>query len=152
MSFSHEVKHQVYQSKCDLRVSEVFNFELMILSFVLFLFRHVSAFSNETYPIWVPKDLNATHAFLRPKTLHLDSNPSKIHILVSAAPDGKVQQRVLAAYRLYVNGEYIGIGPGRAEKSLISHPKDTVVDEFQLDFTSKTISFALQCYHENGGN
>ena len=109
-------------------------------------------FSNDTLPIWAPHNQNAKHTFLRPATMSLSASAAKMTVLVSAAPDIKNDGKTLALYRLYVNGVFTGIGPGRGEGTLSTSAVYDVIDVPASTLQgTKSVSVALQCYHADGG-
>ena len=79
-------------------------------------------------------------------------------IRVGASPTGEAEQRVLAAYRLFVNGHDVGIGPGRGDAVVggpIPFPGSFIYDTIEVPRTVLTsagqrLSLALECYHEEG--
>ena len=83
-------------------------------------------------PVWAPASENAKHVLLRPKswTVPKGSDPERMTVVVSAAPDVKNGGKVLAIYKLYVNGVFVGVGPGRGEgpvsKASLSLVYDTI--------------------------
>ena len=116
----------------------------------------VFKFSNDTLPIWAPHQQYAKYTFLRPASLRTLSAPiAKMTVLVSAAPDIKNDGRTLALYRLYVNGFFISIGPGRGSgtvnTSAVYDLVDVPVEVLQAAQDAKSVSVALQCYHSDGG-
>ena len=50
----------------------------------------------------------------RSPDISLKSTTTHVHALVTAYPSGR-QEKLLGAYRLYVNGNVLGLGPGRGE-------------------------------------
>ena len=116
----------------------------------------VFKFSNDTVPIWAPHKQYAKHIFLRPATMRtLSASIAKMTVLVSAAPDIKNDGRTLALYRLYVNGVFVTIGPGRGSGTLntsaVYDVVDVPVEVLQAAQDAKSVSVALQCYHSDGG-
>ena len=110
----------------------------------------VSASSAEA--IWAPASQNAKHVFLRPKSWKVPpgSEPERMKVIVSAAPDSKNGGKVLALYKLYVNGIAVGIGPGRGEgqvsksASVILYDEILVPKEVLAQRKGEDISIALQ--------
>ena len=103
--------------------------------------------------IWSPQGLQAKHVLLRPKswTIPKDSNePKRMTVLVSAAPDVKNGGKVLALYKLFVNGIFVGIGPGRGEGPVSQSAHVGVYDTIEVPqvvlaaSTNEEISVALQ--------
>ena len=70
------------------------------------------AFSPSTVAIWGPSDWSATHVFLRPTTYVSPSSVTRATVLVSAGPGNP---KLLGAYRLFVNGLDLAVGPGRGD-------------------------------------
>ena len=87
---------------------------------------------------------------------------SKLVVRVSASQDnvrGDGKQRLLAAYRLYVNNAEVTQGPGRGNVPLQSLSEkgnaiyDTVeITEQALIGDGKSLVIALQCFYGNGGS
>ena len=120
------------------------------------------SFSNDTQPIWVPASLHANHTLLRPATLNLSAPAAAMTVLVSAAPDVKNAGRTLALYRLYVNGIFLGIGPGRGDGPVSPEMSEAVYDriEVPLEVLQRSsaagrvsrVSVALQCYSSSNAD
>jgi hypothetical protein len=147
---------------------KVLHFVLLLLFSVLYIHTNSAA---KIPSIWLPKSANASYVFLRPNislASYFKSNAgisdtvvSKLKIKVSASQDivpddGK--QRLLAAYRLFINSVEITQGPGRGTQSL-QKPVATVGNAIydSITVTSKdilgdgdTIAVALQCFQGNG--
>ena len=86
----------------------------------------------------------------------------------SANQDGSLK-KLLSAYRLYVNGKVVSVGPGRGN-SANAAPNHTVYDSVDItaelqqawaargsasssngDGGAATVTFAAQCYHHDSG-
>ena len=90
------------------------------------------SFPNGTaaiWSMWSSKNTTARHVLLRPLTLQTTATttttgagsvapPVSLRVRVAAAPDSSSQGKILALYRLYVNGRVAGIGPGRGDGPL----------------------------------
>ena len=111
----------------------------------------------EAEPIWAGADGTRYALFRREVTL-----PSLIRearVLVTAAQSGPAE-KLLGAYRLFVAGEAIGIGPGRGDARTAAYPdggdnNHTAWDEFDVTALTQqaangTLVLGLQCYHESG--
>lgn len=99
-----------------------------------------------------------SYAYFR-HTEQLRGDIASATIFVSANQDGTLF-KLLSAYRLYVNGKVVSVGPGRSNSanSAVNH---TVYDT--VDITSElrearalygdeaSVTFAAQCYHHDGG-
>ena len=67
--------------------------------------------------------------------------------------------KLLSAYRLYVNGKVVAVGPGRSDaaNSGVNHTVYDTVDitaelqAAQQAGTAGAVVFAAQCYHHDGG-
>ena len=70
-------------------------------------------FGNNTLPIWYPSS-NAKFTLHRTIVQKQNSPYKKATAFVTALQSGK-QQKLLGAYRLYINEESVGIGPGRGD-------------------------------------
>jgi hypothetical protein len=121
-----------------------------------------AAFAPSTGALWAPAALNASRVFLRAATpIVLPAETVSARIIVSGLPDfnvggdgrtpgGKSGQRLLAAYRLFVNGVEVAHGPGRGRQP--TNPKfwlDVVSDAVELDgalLAAGRLSLAMQCY------
>eukprot|EP00931_Biecheleriopsis_adriatica_P003616 TRINITY_DN105414_c0_g1_i1.p1 TRINITY_DN105414_c0_g1~~TRINITY_DN105414_c0_g1_i1.p1 ORF type:complete len:845 (-),score=124.72 TRINITY_DN105414_c0_g1_i1:52-2586(-) len=116
------------------------------------------SFSNSTKAIWAPAQLSASFVLLRPPTLQLGSAPSRMRALVSAAQDNADQQKVLALYRLFVNGVAVTMGPGRGVLPVSMLSTEAVFDIIEVPAAAlqaspdgTSMSVALQCFQPNGG-
>ena len=103
-------------------------------------------------PIWAGAE-NSRFALFR-RELELPSDRVLYaQILVTAVQSG-LDEKLLGAYRLYVGGVAIGIGPGRGGN--IIGANHTYLDEFNVTALvraaqkSSTLVLGLQCYHESG--
>ena len=145
-------------------------FRIFLLLFFPVLYIHANS-AAKIPSIWIPKSVNASYVFLRPNISlgsYFKLNPgssdtviSKLKIKVSASQDivpGDGKQRLLAAYRLFINSVEITQGPGRGTQSL-QKPVATVGNAIydSVTVTSKdilgngdTIGVALQCFQGNG--
>jgi hypothetical protein len=99
-----------------------------------------------------------SYAYFR-HTEQLRGDIASATIFASANQDGTLF-KLLSAYRLYVNGKVVSVGPGRSNSAntAINH---TVYDT--VDITSElrearalygdeaSVTFAAQCYHHDGG-
>ncbi len=121
-----------------------------------------NAFAPTTGALWAPKSLNASRVFLRAATsITLPAEAVSAQVIVSSLPDfdvggdgrtphGTSGQRLLAAFRLFVNGVEVAHGPGRGRQP--TNPKywkDVVSDTVTLDSSllqTGKLSLALQCY------
>ena len=121
-----------------------------------------AAFAPSTGALWAPKALNATRVFLRATSpIVLPAEAASARAIVSGLPDfdvggdgrthtGKSGQRLLAAYRLFVNGVEVAHGPGRGRQP--TNPDywaDVVSDAVTLDsslLAVGSLSLAIQCY------
>ena len=69
--------------------------------------------SPTTRAIWAPASAerggSPNFVLLRPPTLRLRTAPSRMTVLVSAAPDAINQGQLLGRYRLFVNGVYVAV-------------------------------------------
>ena len=114
-----------------------------------FLYR--PAFStNKTKPIW-NKD-QSRYAMFKSPDISLESTTTHIHVLVTAYPSGP-QEKLLGAYRLYVNGNVLGLGPGRGEHATNMPGRPVMFDIYDLTniiSTSQTLKIGIQCYHSDG--
>ncbi len=117
-------------------------------------------FSPGTAAIWAPARLGARHALLRPPTLRgLAAKPAGMTVLVGASPDVTHGGKTLALYKLYVNGFFVGIGPGRGDGSTDNPAANAVYDRIEVPAavlasaagTHNTVSVALQCASTAGG-
>eukprot|EP01052_Picozoa_sp_SAG31_P000583 SAG31_NODE_17_length_35773_cov_25.999271_8_plen_501_part_00 len=104
------------------------------------------------------KHTKPSYAYFR-HTETLRGDVTSATIFVSANQDGTLF-KLLSAYRLYVNGKVVSVGPGRSNSanSAVNH---TVYDT--VDITSElrearalygdeaSVTFAAQCYHHDGG-
>ena len=148
-------------------------FVYVIFVIVLSVDTFVSAnFSSKTQAIWAPVGQNASYVFLRTSDTSVTSlmnlgehqlpQISKLVVRVSASQDnvrGDGKQRLLAAYRLYVNNVEVTQGPGRGNVPLHSLSEkgnaiyDTVeITEQALIGDGKSLVIALQCFYGNGGS
>jgi len=118
-------------------------------------------FAPETSAMWAPAALGARTVLLRSPDLTLRDAVTRLRVKVGAAPTGEPEQRVLAAYRLFVNGQDVGIGPGRgdavvgAPETPEPFPGSFIFDEIDvpaavLAVGGARLSLALQCYHSDG--
>eukprot|EP00948_MAST-09A_sp_MAST-9A-sp1_P003961 g3961.t1 len=121
-------------------------------------------FRDSTLALW-KKNGNTTsekHVILRPIRASVFEEPvTRLLITISAAQDDLSQQRILASYRLFINGQSVGIGPGRSVKALHNggqvgnQPNETRVYDV-IEYIPKTpilsetgILISLQCYNSN---
>lgn len=120
------------------------------------------AFAPSTEALWAPKAMNASRVFLRAATaIALPAEAVSVQVIVSSLPDfdvggdgrtpnGKTGQRLLAAYRLFVNGVEVAHGPGRGRQP--TNPNywaDVVSDMVTLDSSlaaAGELSLAMQCF------
>jgi hypothetical protein len=109
-------------------------------------------------PIWAGTAASRYALFWR--EVELPSNVLEAHILATAAQSGP-SEKLLGAYRLYVGGAAIGIGPGRGGARTAAYPdggdaNHTYLDEYNVTAlvraapASGTLVLGLQCYHETG--
>jgi hypothetical protein len=111
-------------------------------------------FANETKAVW-SSEAGARYTFFR-KDLKLVKKVTSAIAHVTAAQSGG-KEKLLGAYRLYVNGAAVGIGPGRGEVNVgaSNHTMYDIIDllprlsEVEFDVGS-TMHLALQCFHESG--
>ena len=122
----------------------------MALALVMLSAAVLSPFTDGTSPIWAPAGQQAKHVLLRPPTMRLAATPAKMTIAVSAAPDIKNGGKVLALYRVFVNGVFLGIGPGRSEQhqSVLTLPLYDQIDVpasiLGASKSNNSVSLALQ--------
>jgi alpha-L-rhamnosidase len=130
----------------------------LLLLFPFLLTSSGAAFSNYTRAIWAPASVerggSPNFVLLRPPTLRLRTAPSRMTVLVSAAPDAINQGQLLGRYRLFVNGVYVAVGPGRGDHNLRAHPTDSVLDRIEVPAAAlaaggRSLSVALQCLNMN---
>ena len=113
----------------------------------------LSALSNlSAEPIWAND--GARYALFRREIPLADEQVKSATIHVAAAQSGPLE-KLLAAYRLYVDGVAIGIGPGRGETRTAAYPdgggvNHTFYDSFSITVKSPTLVLDLQCYHASG--
>ena len=118
-------------------------------------------------PIWLPPapghnpaaappgGWRPTYAYFR----HVESLRGDVlaaTVFVTATQSG-IEEKLLSAYRLYVNRRVVSVGPGRGEAA-VRGPKPTPYDT--VDVTSAVVHaasvdsgrvvFAAQCYHHDG--
>ena len=75
------------------------------------------ALSPSTRAVWPSSASSPSYAFFRPASDPFPpANASRLAILVSAAPDIENKGKILGLYKLYVNSELVGVGPGTAAK------------------------------------
>jgi hypothetical protein len=102
------------------------------------LFR--SGFANSTVPIWGDKDTR--YALLR-KVVKFKAGKkvAHAHALITAqqVSAGTADDKLLGAYRLYINGQGVGTGPGRGEGG----DQSTQYDMF--DLTSMVVAGGASC-------
>ena len=140
---------------------------LLIISSIFLIYT-----TNATTPsIWLPESKHASYVFLRPNislASHFNLNKEKnnavistLNIKVSASQDvvpNDGQQRLLAAYRLFVNSIEVTQGPGRGEvPTFATTTKGNAIYDV-VTVTSKdilgngdTLGLALQCFQGDGG-
>jgi hypothetical protein len=109
---------------------------------------------NSTHPIWT-QDSESKFALLR-KTVQLKGEPKLLsHIQCFVTGLQTDDEKLIGAYRLYVNGAVVGTGPGRADRELMGDAADnTQYDVFDLTdaaATSNSMTIALQGYHPGAG-
>ena len=85
-------------------------------------------------PIWAGTEASRYALFWR--EVELPSNVHDARIIVTAAQSG-LSEKLLGAYRLYVGGVAIGIGPGRGGARTAAYPdgvdaNHTYLDEFNV--------------------
>ena len=103
-------------------------------------------------------DKAVSYAFFRHSEA-LRGDVASASVFVSANQDGTLF-KLLSAYRLYINGKVVSVGPGRSDSanSAVNH---TVYDSVDITAELKqawaesgaaaTVVFAAQCYHHDGG-
>ena len=104
------------------------------------------------------KDSKSTYAYFR-HTEQLRGDVASATIFVSANQDGSLF-KLLSAYRLYVNGKVVSVGPGRSD-SANTATNHTVYDSVDITAELKqawaeagetaAVTFAAQCYHHDSG-
>lgn len=110
------------------------------------------------------KDSKSSYAYFR-HTEALRGDVASATVFVSANQDGSLF-KLLSAYRLYVNGKVVSVGPGRSN-SANSATNHTVYDSVDITAELKqawaesaagdaaagdaTVVFAAQCYHHDSG-
>ena len=108
-------------------------------------------------PIWA--DLGARYALFR-RVVPMNVAVQSARILVTAVQSGRME-KLLGAYRLYVNGAAIGIGPGRGDVRTAAYSDGgdrnfTFYDTFNVTAQATSIAapapltLGLQCYHGTG--
>jgi hypothetical protein len=109
-------------------------------------------FANDTTPIWFPASSGAEftlHRLVVQPTVPFTSATAFVTALQSGA-----QQKLLGAYRLYINAQSVGIGPGRGEgrTNAGNHtPYDSIdVTRAALLSKEKPLVIGLQCYANHG--
>jgi len=104
------------------------------------------------------KDKGSSYAYFRHSEA-LRGDVASASVFVSANQDGSLK-KLLSAYRLYVNGKVVSIGPGRGD-SANSAANHTVYDSVDITAELKqawaengysaSVVFAAQCYHHDSG-
>eukprot|EP00912_Choanoflagellata_sp_UC4_P000216 UC4_evm6s135 len=138
--------------------------------FVVFAAPLVYGFSSSAIPLW-NEDRSAQFIYLRSpifslrdylSSLRLDSTTVSIRaatVYITAVPSPR--QKLLGAYRLFINGHFVAIGPGRGECALLrtASPSKCVMYD-TLDLTDKlqthlnldtSTVFAISGYSANTG-
>lgn len=67
-----------------------------------------AAFATDAEAVWAVG--NPRHVLLRPRTLQLATAAASMRVIVSAAPDYTVQNKILGLYRLFINGIFVAVG------------------------------------------
>ena len=113
-------------------------------------------FAPQTHAIWLPS--KASYALFR-KEIAVPKGATNATAYVTALVSGG-KQKLLGAYRLFVNGASAGIGPGRgdcslqytgaaADKSLCTE-YDTIDLSPHLPASGGTMALGIQSYHMSG--
>lgn len=103
-----------------------------------------------------PGSKGPRYAYFR-HTEMLRGDVASAAVFVSANQDGSLQ-KLLSAYRLYVNGVVVAVGPGRSDmaNSWSNHSIYDSVDvtlhlqaAWRANPNAASVTFALQCYHHD---
>ena len=135
---------------------------------VVLFFAPTCAVSGNSFgdsAIWAPAWANATHVLLlppaQPPSWRSDFTDATVRVSAAQSdPDGAPRhQKLLASYRLFVNGVFVGIGPGRGNVPLgnLSSPGSVIYDQIVIPAAVLALragapSVALQCFGRSGGN
>jgi hypothetical protein len=113
-------------------------------------------FAATTQAVWTPT--TARYAFFRQEII-VPKGAKNATCYVTALVSG-TRQKLLGAYRLYVNGASAGIGPGRGDCSLqykgsaadkqLCTEHDTIDLSGHLPAAGGKLTIGLQSYHEGG--
>ena len=115
----------------------------------------LAATSLTAEPIWAGAS-KARYALLR-REVTLPQRVRDASILVSAAQSGPME-KLLGAYRLFVGGVAVGIGPGRGDVRTDAYSDGGDANHTFLDVHNVTsllpssgpLALGLQCYHASG--
>ena len=130
-----------------------------MVSWVVFAVLAVSATASHlpltAEPVWAGAS-KARYALLRREVI-LPQHVSDATILVSAAQSGPME-KLLGAYRLYVGGVAVGIGPGRGDVRTAAYSDGGDANHSFVDVHRVTnmlpqsgpLALGLQCYHASG--
>ena len=103
-------------------------------------------FPADAEPIW-HKDSPA-YVFLRRQfNIEQTKKVSKASVMITAAQSNG-QEKLLGAYRLYVNGQVMGIGPGRGDVAVaqLNHTQFDLIDVTAAVGDATSIVMAIQAY------
>ena len=108
-------------------------------------------------PIWAGH-AGARYALLR-RSVPLPATAVASAIIHVTAAQSGTMEKLLGAYRLYVGGAAVGVGPGRGGARTAAYAdggdlNHTYYDTFnvtaRVQATTRTLILGLQCYHETG--
>ena len=132
------------QTVCESRWSETATFSTALWA----------GMADTTSPIWYPGTSTRYGLFRKDVALPTATLTAAIaHVTAAQSGDS---EKLLGAYRLYVNGKTVGIGPGRGEK-YVKDADRTTYDIIGVTRTAKNsinsgfLALALQCFHQDGG-